>query len=78
MAEKKVATVKKAPPARKPAMTKKATVARRAVKGDALECEVCGLVVTVAEDCGCVEEHVILCCEEPMKVRKKAAVRAKK
>jgi hypothetical protein len=35
--------------------------------GDRYACEVCGLSVTVDEDCGCVETHDIICCSEPMK-----------
>lgn len=30
------------------------------------ECDVCGFRVLVDEDCGCAEEHVLLCCGEPM------------
>ena len=66
MAEKKVA-----PP-------KKAAAKKNAVKGQSLECEVCGLAVTVDEDCGCVEACDILCCGEPMKAKKpKAKAKAK-
>ena len=72
------AAVKKAVPAQKAAPAKKAAAARKAVKGDSLECVVCGYAVTVDEDCGCVEEHVLLCCGEPMKPRRKAAVKARK
>lgn len=72
MAVKKAASVRKAVPERKTA------VARKSVKGNSLECNVCGLVVVVDEDCGCVEEHVILCCNKAMKSRKKAAPRSKK
>lgn len=31
-----------------------------------LECRVCGYRVIVDETCGCVEEHVLICCGEPM------------
>jgi hypothetical protein len=33
---------------------------------DALECRVCGYRVIVDETCGCVEEHILLCCGQPM------------
>ena len=64
MAEKKA--VKKA--------TKKvAKVSKKAVKkGDAYKCGVCGLVVSVDEVCGCVDTCDIICCEKPMKARKRA------
>ncbi len=71
MATKK-ATKKKVAPARKSALKKKAP-ARKTAKGDSYECEVCGLVVSVDEACGCVEYCDIICCGEPMK-----ASRAKK
>jgi hypothetical protein len=32
----------------------------------ALTCQVCGYRVIVDEACGCVEEHVLLCCDRPM------------
>ena len=32
----------------------------------ALECRVCGYRVVVDEACGCIEEHVLLCCGRPM------------
>lgn len=69
MAEKKVAPAKKVP-VRKVASKKTA-----AAKGDSYACEVCGLVVSVDEVCGCVETCDILCCGEPMKksARAKAA-----
>jgi len=31
-----------------------------------LTCGVCGYRVVVDEACGCAEEHVLLCCGEPM------------
>lgn len=49
--------------------TKKA--AKKGVKkGDAYQCNVCGLVVTVDEVCGCVDYCDIVCCEKPMKAKK--------
>jgi hypothetical protein len=32
-----------------------------------LECGVCGYRVIVDEACGCAEEHVLVCCGQPMK-----------
>ncbi len=58
MAEKKV-PVKKA--------TKKGLK-----KGEAYKCSVCGLSVVVDEACGCVGTCDILCCEKPMKPKKRA------
>jgi hypothetical protein len=67
---------KSAVPAKK-APVKKAAV-KNARKGQSLECEVCGLAVTIDEDCGCVETCDIVCCGEPMKEKKaKAAPKAK-
>jgi rubrerythrin len=34
------------------------------------ECNVCGFRVIVDEFCGCVEEHIILCCNKPMRKRR--------
>ena len=57
----------------KPAKKKKTTV--KVKKGDAYECRVCGYRLVVDEVCGCAEEHVFICCEKPMKMKraKKAA-----
>jgi hypothetical protein len=76
MAQKSVATVKKAAaPAKKTATAEKKSVSRQGVrKGDSLECEVCGFAVVVDEVCDCVEVHEILCCDQPMKPK---AVKAK-
>jgi len=68
----------------KKAATAKKPVAKKAVsKGQSLECGVCGLAVTIDEDCGCVETCDILCCGQPMKEKKtktkpKAKTAAKK
>ncbi len=35
-------------------------------KAPALECGVCGYRVIVDEACGCAEEHVLICCGQPM------------
>lgn len=63
---KKAVATKKAP-------VKKAAVKKSPVKGQALECEVCGLAVTVDEDCGCIETCDIICCGQPMKEKKPRA-----
>jgi len=44
-------------------IVKKAAPAKKA---PAMTCEVCGYRVIVDEACGCVEEHVLLCCNQPM------------
>ena len=41
-------------------------------KGGAYQCSVCGLAVTVDEVCGCVDACDIICCEKPMKPKKRA------
>lgn len=73
MAEKK--TTKKAAPAKKKAPVKKSTAAK-VTGGDSFVCGVCGLAVTVDEECGCVEVCDIICCGRPMK-EKKARAKAK-
>jgi len=40
-------------------------------KGSKYQCSVCGVSVTVDDVCGCVEEHDIVCCNKPMKLKKK-------
>ena len=57
-------------------MAKKASAKKAAASGktkvdDRYVCGVCGLAVTVDEDCGCTEACDIICCSEPMK-RKRA------
>jgi len=59
----KKAVEKKASPAPKVAAKKKVS------SGDAYSCEVCGLVVSVDEECGCVSVCDIICCGEPMKTQ---------
>ncbi len=71
----KKATKAAAPAKKAPARAKKAAPV---TKGSSYGCEVCGLVVTVDEDCGCVETCDIVCCGEPMKAAKpKAKAKAK-
>jgi len=35
-------------------------------KAPKLECSVCGYRLVIDQSCGCVEEHVLLCCGQPM------------
>ena len=64
MAEKKA--VKKA-------VKKVAKASKKVIKkGAGYKCGVCGLVVTVDEVCGCVDTCDIICCEKPMKPKKRA------
>ncbi len=61
-------------PAKKTSTAKKATkkTARpKMKKGAKYQCGVCGIAVTVDEVCGCVEAHNIVCCDKPMKPKKK-------
>ena len=71
MSVKKAAATKKAP------ATKRAA-AKKTAKGDSYNCEVCGLVVTVDEVCGCAKVCDIICCSKAMKVKKPKAKAAKK
>lgn len=41
-------------------------------KGDAYQCSVCGLAITVDENCGCVDTCDIICCGTEMKPKKKS------
>jgi hypothetical protein len=73
---KAVATKAKKPAAtKKPAAAKKSAAAKprsRAVtsKGDSYVCEECGLIVFVDETCDCVGVCDIICCDEPMTLKK--------
>ncbi len=66
----------KAAPAKKASTVAKKS-ASKPTKGQTYACEVCGLVVTVDEDCECTESCEIICCDQEMKpraaARKKAA-----
>ncbi len=42
-------------------------------KGAAYKCSVCGLAITVDEVCWCVDTCDIICCEKPMRPKRKAA-----
>lgn len=48
-------------PAKKPAAKKAASYKK------GYECKLCGYRLIVDRDCDCGEEHVILCCGQPMK-----------
>jgi len=56
-------------PEKKASAAKKPRARSRTTKGDSYVCDVCGLVVTVDEVCGCIDAHEILCCEKPMRKR---------
>ncbi len=63
--------------AKKPTKKVAKKVAKKGVKGrvkegDVYKCGVCGLAVTVDEVCGCVDACDIICCEKPMKPKKRA------
>jgi hypothetical protein len=62
---------------RKQSLKKKVPAKGNATKGESYACESCGLVVTVDEDCGCVDACEIVCCEMPMKKTRKAKAAAK-
>jgi len=48
----------------------KKKAAAKIKKGQAYECQVCGLRVVVNNVCGCVEEHALICCKKPMKKKR--------
>jgi hypothetical protein len=60
---KKVAAKKK--PGKKSLVKKSA-----ATKNPKLECGICGFAVTVDTECGCVEEHPLICCGKKMAKKK--------
>ena len=53
-----------------PGFSLRLLAAKKVSRGDQYSCEVCGLVVSVDEACGCVEACDIICCGEEMKARK--------
>jgi hypothetical protein len=61
---------------RKQTLEKKAPAKRNAAKGESYACQSCGLVVSVDEDCGCVDACEIMCCDLPMKKTRKAKAAA--
>jgi hypothetical protein len=54
---------------------KQAPAKKKMAKGASYACEVCGLVVSVDEVCGCVDYCDIVCCGRPMKERKVKATK---
>ena len=78
VAIKKVVPAKKAAPARPAAKAAAKVTGKKAAKGAALECVVCGLAVTVNEACGCVGYCDIVCCGKPMKAKTAAAAPARR
>jgi hypothetical protein len=70
--------VKKAAAPKKPAATTTQTKKVPRVKaGQNWACGVCGMAIVV-DDCGCVEEHVFLCCGQEMTEKKKEKSKKKK
>jgi len=65
---KPAATAAKAAAKKAPAKVSKAK-ARKVSKGDQLYCEVCGLVVSVDDACGCAACDII-CCGTQMQAKK--------
>ncbi|MCX8161166.1 MAG: hypothetical protein N3G18_09625 [Candidatus Saccharicenans sp.] len=61
--KKPVKKVVKKRPVKK-AVKKEVAPAPRPVK--ALECRVCGYRLIIDRQCGCAEEHVMVCCGQPM------------
>ena len=51
---------------KKPAPKAKARAKARTTPKPALECGVCGYRLIVDEECGCAEEHILICCGQPM------------
>ena len=49
------------------------SVKKAVKKGEVYKCGVCGIAVSVDEVCGCVDTCDIICCEKPMKLKKRAA-----
>ena len=75
--QKKV--VKKPAVKAKPAAKAKPVARKRVTRGQALECRVCGLAVIVEQvgDVAVAEDHILLCCDKPMKAKAAKAVKAK-
>ncbi|MDQ7787623.1 MAG: hypothetical protein RDU01_08435 [Thermodesulfovibrionales bacterium] len=72
--KKKAVSKTKKPAAKKPATKKPvkplAKKKQGIKKGTKFSCEVCGLIISVDEVCGCVETCDILCCSEQMTKKK--------
>ena len=63
----------------KKVVKKPAAAAKKLAKGQALECEVCGMAVVIEQvgDVLIEEDTVLLCCDEPMKAKAAKAKVAK-
>lgn len=61
---------------RKQTGEKKTAARRNARKGESYSCQSCGLVVTVDEECGCIDACEIMCCDVPMKKTRKSRASA--
>ena len=57
---------KKAKKAAPKLRTKAKARTRRTRGAEAVECAVCGYRLVVDEACGCADEHVLICCGQPM------------
>ncbi|MCM8801286.1 MAG: hypothetical protein NC912_04680 [Candidatus Omnitrophica bacterium] len=51
-------------------MARKCGAKRKTAKKSKYVCEVCGLIVSVDETCGCVDTCDIICCGQQMKEKK--------
>jgi hypothetical protein len=49
---------------------------KKVKQGQAYECGICGFRLVI-DDCGCIEEHYLICCKETM-TQKKSTATAKK
>ncbi len=65
----------KASPTKKAATTAKKSPSKP-TKGQSYACEVCGLAVTVVEDCECTDSCEIICCGQEMKPKASARTNA--
>ena len=69
MATKKPAVKKAVVKATAKPAAKKPAAKAASKKGTKYACDVCGLIVSVDTACGC-EEVDLLCCSEPMRMKK--------
>jgi len=58
--------VKKAVKKKTPQKAVKKVVAPEPKPVTVLECQVCGYRLIVDRKCGCAEEHILVCCGQPM------------
>ncbi|HRD03022.1 MAG TPA: hypothetical protein PLP57_10350 [Candidatus Saccharicenans sp.] len=64
---RKPAAGKKPVATKKPAVAKKPAAKKAAAYKKGFECKACGYRLIVDRDCKCGEDHLILCCGQPMK-----------